>query len=98
MPFSLADSPHASRRERLRSLLAKRKLSGQLVTKPENLFYLTGFRGSAGAAIFAGNEAVLWVDPRYTLQAREQVPSATGVSLIEERQSLLKGVARWLRK
>jgi len=42
----------------------------------ERLAWLTGFTGSAGAAIILPDRAVLFVDGRYTLQAREEVDSA----------------------
>ena len=42
----------------------------------ERLAWLTGFTGSAGAAIVLMERAVLFVDGRYTLQAREQVDGA----------------------
>jgi len=89
--------PHslAKRLERLRQLLERRKLPLLVVSSPVNVFYLTGFRGSAGVAIFGASEALLWVDPRYTQQAREQAP---GVEVIEERGSLLKAAGRWLGK
>jgi Xaa-Pro aminopeptidase len=39
----------------------------------ERLKWLTGFTGSAGSAIILADRAALFVDGRYTLQAREQV-------------------------
>ncbi|MFD0987729.1 aminopeptidase P family protein [Methyloligella solikamskensis] len=42
----------------------------------ERLHWLTGFSGSAGTAIVAEDKAVLFVDGRYTLQARAQVDTA----------------------
>ncbi|RAI42079.1 aminopeptidase P family protein [Rhodoplanes roseus] len=39
----------------------------------ERLAWLTGFTGSAGAAIVLADRAVVFVDGRYTLQAAEQV-------------------------
>ncbi|GIK81498.1 MAG: aminopeptidase P family protein [Pseudorhodoplanes sp.] len=42
----------------------------------ERLAFLTGFTGSAGCAIVLADRAVLFVDGRYTLQAREQVDPA----------------------
>jgi Xaa-Pro aminopeptidase len=66
-----------------------------LVTNLNNIAYLTGFRGSAGVALFGPAEAILWVDPRYTLQAREQ---AREVEVIEEKRGLLRAAARWLRR
>jgi len=86
-------NPFAARQERLRAQLDTRKLSCLLVSNPLNIFYLTGFRGSAGIAILGDSDAVLWVDPRYTLQAHEQ---ARDVTVLEERAELLKAVGRWL--
>jgi len=42
----------------------------------ERLAWLTGFTGSAGAAIVLADRAALFVDGRYTLQAREEVDTA----------------------
>ncbi|HML14560.1 MAG TPA: aminopeptidase P family protein [Xanthobacteraceae bacterium] len=42
----------------------------------ERLAWLTGFSGSAGVALVLAEQAVLFVDGRYTLQAREQVDAA----------------------
>jgi Xaa-Pro aminopeptidase len=72
----------------LRTELAHRGLTGLIVprTDPhqneylpdceERLAWLTGFTGSAGAAIVLMERAVLFIDGRYTLQAREQVDGA----------------------
>ena len=69
----------------LRSELARRGLSGFILPRAdrhqneyvppseERLAWLTGFTGSAGTAIVLANRAVLFVDGRYTLQARQQV-------------------------
>lgn len=91
-PPSTAD-PHPARQERLRALLASKRFDGLLVSGLANIAYLTGFRGSAGLALFAPERGILWVDPRYTLQAQEL---ARGVEVIEERRGLLKAAARWL--
>jgi Xaa-Pro aminopeptidase len=42
----------------------------------ERLAWLTGFTGSAGAALILPDRAVLFVDGRYTLQAREEVDTS----------------------
>ena len=72
----------------LRTELAKRGLSGFVVphadrhqseylpASEERLAWLTGFTGSAGAAIVLMDKAALFVDGRYTLQAREQVDTS----------------------
>ena len=74
--------------ERVKALrldLKKRKLDGFLVPhsdehqdeflppSAERLRWLTGFTGSAGNAVVLTNDAALFVDGRYTLQARAQV-------------------------
>lgn len=43
----------------------------------ERLQWLTSFTGSAGAALVLASRAILFVDGRYTLQARAQVDAAT---------------------
>jgi len=87
-------SPFRARQERLLTLLEKKGIRRLVITQPANIFYLTGFRGSAGVALFsASDESRLWVDPRYALQAREQ---AQGVRVKEERTALLKSVGQWL--
>ncbi len=80
---------------RLRSQLASREIEALLVTSLPNIYYLTGFRGSAGAVLVGPSETVLWVDPRYTLQATEQ---AAGVEVIESRRGLLKEAGGSIRR
>ncbi|MGH9407579.1 MAG: M24 family metallopeptidase [Terriglobia bacterium] len=84
-----------ARQQRLRRELGTRRLPFFVATKPENLFYLTGFRGSAGIAIFAPGEAVLLVDPRYTLQAQA---TASGVEVRETKAGLYHAAGLLLRK
>jgi Xaa-Pro aminopeptidase len=74
----------AERIGRLRAELARRKLDGFYVTTAdphqneyvppaeERLAWLTGFSGSLGAAVILKDKAALFVDGRYTLQAKEQ--------------------------
>src|SRR5579871_5885935 len=74
-----------SRVAALRQELARRGLDGLIVPRAdrhqneyvppcdERLAWLTGFSGSAGAAIVLSDRAILFVDGRYTLQAAEQV-------------------------
>ena len=85
----------AARQQRLRTKLEKRRLPILVVSSPVNIFYMTGFYGTAGIALFERFEAVIWVDPRYTLQARDQ---ARGVEVIEARTGLFKAVGGWLKK
>ena len=74
----------ASRVAALRAELATRRLDGFIVphaddhqneylpANAERLAWLTGFTGSAGRAIVLPGRAALFVDGRYTLQARNQ--------------------------
>jgi Xaa-Pro aminopeptidase len=69
----------------VRTELARRGLTGLIVPHSDRqqneyvpasearLAWLTGFTGSAGVAIVLAERAALFVDGRYTLQAREQV-------------------------
>src|SRR5437870_4416519 len=89
--FQSFDDPQPSqtgpRIAALRAELARHGLSGFIVPRAdrhqneyvppseEHLAWLTGFTGSAGMAIVLQDRAVLLVDGRYTLQARDQVDS-----------------------
>jgi len=75
----------AARLSAFREELARRKLTGFVVPRAdqqqneyvppsdERLAWLTGFTGSAGLAIVLAQEAAIFVDGRYTLQAPKQV-------------------------
>lgn len=58
----------------------------------ERLHWLTGFTGSAGAAIIATNHAAIFVDGRYTVQVRKQVSP----ELFEYRHLIEKPYLSWL--
>jgi Xaa-Pro aminopeptidase len=82
-PSARADS--AGRLAALRAELKRRGLDGVVVGHADQyqsespapsearLTWLTGFTGSAGTAVVLADQAALFVDGRYTLQAREQV-------------------------
>jgi Xaa-Pro aminopeptidase len=85
--FDERSSPGSSaeRLAALRAELAHRGLDGVIVTTAdqhqneyvpaceERLAWLSGFTGSLGAAVVLKDKAALFVDGRYTLQAKEQV-------------------------
>lgn len=85
----------AARQRLLRERLKARDLPFLVATKPANIFYLTGFRGSAGVAIFGPSDALLLVDPRYTIQAKEQ---SCGVEVREETAGLFRAAGLALQK
>lgn len=82
---AIAPGRRAARLAALRAELARRNLDGFLVPLSDEhqgeyvswramrLAWLTGFSGSAGQAIVLKDAAALFVDGRYTLQARAQV-------------------------
>ncbi len=60
----------------------------------ERLMWVSGFTGSAGAAIIGRDKAVMFVDGRYTLQVRQQVDEA----LFEFTKFEGGGMTKWLRE
>lgn len=104
--FEVSSDPSqgSSRVARLRDHLAGLGLDGFIVpradehqgeyvaARSERLQWLTGFTGSAGAAIILRDTAHIFVDGRYTLQARAQVDLAvfTVENLVETPP------ARWI--
>ena len=88
----------------LRALLTARGLAGYIVPRAdeyqgeyvpkcsERLAWLTGFTGSAGTAVILAERAALFVDGRYTEQAREQTDAAT----FEIRQVPAERLTAWL--
>jgi Xaa-Pro aminopeptidase len=78
----------AERLAALRAELKRRGLDGFIVPRAdrhqneyvppaeERLAWLTGFTGSAGAAIVLATRAVIFVDGRYVLQVRDQIDTA----------------------
>lgn len=57
--------------------------------------WLTGFTGSAGTAVVTKNEAALWTDSRYFIQAEEQLAD-TDVCLMKERLPETPSQTDWL--
>lgn len=88
----------AERIRQLREELNKRNLDGFILQRSdrylneyvaphdERLLWLTGFSGSAGQAIILKDEAALFVDGRYTLQAKSEIDESiiTSVPLMEQ--------------
>ena len=65
--------PFAQRRHTVANGLAERKLDGLLVAFSPNLRYLTGFTGSNGSLLVLGGKSILFTDPRYQIQAAQEV-------------------------
>ena len=96
--------PRPERLARLRRALSERGLDGFIVPRADEhqgeyvpprgqrLQWLTGFSGSAGLAVVLAERAAIFVDGRYTLQAKLQVDTA----LFETRHLTEEPPAEWL--
>lgn len=96
----------AERVQALRSLLAKNKIDAFLVPRAdefqgeyvpacaERLKWLTGFSGSAGLAAVTRKAAMLMIDGRYTVQARNE----TDTSVFEPSLLPRPRLGEWLKE
>ncbi len=66
-------SPFAGRRAALQQSMAEKKLDAFVVGYGPNVRYLTGFTGSNGMAVMLPHRAVFLTDPRYRIQASQEV-------------------------
>jgi Xaa-Pro aminopeptidase len=94
----------ATRVRTLREELARRGLAGFIVPRADEhqgeyvpararrLAWLTGFTGSAGLAVVLADRAAIFVDGRYTLQVRDEVPAP----LFEYRHLTEQPAAEWI--
>ena len=84
--------------------LSKKKLSGYIVPRSdvhqgeyvaacdERLSWITGFTGSAGICFVGKNKAALFVDGRYSIQAKKQTDT-----LFEVIQWNKKNITKWIK-
>ena len=108
-PMGASSTPlNEERLAALRRLLGEEGLSGFVVPRAdehqgeyvapcsERLLWLTGFGGSAGRAIVLAEDAALFVDGRYDIEAREAVPPSVEVLNIRDHtpQSWLSSLGR----
>src|SRR3984957_16011380 len=82
------------RRTLASSLLAELKLDALLVTNLHNVRYLTGFTGSNGAVLLSQGDAVLFTDPRYTVQSQQQVNCRVRIAKAPLTKSILREIGR----
>lgn len=59
--------------------------------------YLSGFTGSAGTLVVTENEAALWTDGRYFIQAAVQL-SGSGIALMKQGEPNTPSIERFLRE
>lgn len=89
----------------LQAALKKQKLDGFIVphedeyqneylpASTDRLQWLSGFTGSAGAAVVMQDKAAMFVDGRYVIQIKQQVDND-----LFDYERLEDGVAKWLRE
>jgi Xaa-Pro aminopeptidase len=84
-----------NRRELAVSLLEEPKLEALLVTNLHNVRYLTGFTGSNGAVLLSRTRpAILFTDPRYTVQSQQQVTCRVRIAKGPLTKSILRELDR----
>lgn len=59
--------------------------------------YISGFTGSAGTVVVSQNEAILWTDGRYFIQAEEQLKD-TGIELYKSGNKGVPTITEYLNK
>ncbi|MBI2843011.1 MAG: aminopeptidase P family protein [Armatimonadetes bacterium] len=60
------------RLNRIRERMGGRRLDAILLTDLDNIRYASGFTGSTATVLITKSDAIILVDPRYTLQASEE--------------------------
>ena len=79
-----------NRLRRLRNYLRDKKVDGLVVTKVENVRYLTNFSGHDSWVLVTAKRCVLITDSRYTEQAQGE---CFGCRIIERKQAITKALA-----
>ncbi len=80
---------------KLQRRMEKESIEAFLITNLENLHYLSGFGGTAGALLVTAKEQVLIADFRYLQQAKEE---ASEFKLIKMEDSLPEALAKLLKR
>jgi Xaa-Pro aminopeptidase len=74
---------------RLRNILTEKDLDGILISQPENIYYLSGFRSTEGWLLVTQQHSMIAVDFRYIEQAKSEAPDFEHI--------MIRGdVANWL--
>lgn len=76
---------------KLRELLAEKELDALFITSGYNRRYMTGFTGTAGAAIISKDDAVFITDFRYMEQAAAQIKD---FRIVQHEKTIIEEVAQ----
>lgn len=86
-----------SRREKIRRRLKKEGFSAFLVTAKENVFYLTGFRGSDSYLLLTLRGDVLLTDTRFETQLKEDCPGLDSLVRRPDKTSMMEELVKRLK-
>ena len=92
--MNLEQGEFGSRRQAVASGLALRKLDALLVAFGPNLRYLSGFTGSNGNLLVLPERSILFTDPRYAIQARQEVACDVRIAKGPLVSDVLAAIAR----
>lgn len=76
MTENLVPMDRTERLDRLRAAMADAGCAAMVVTKPQNIRWLTGFTGSAGTALITSTAMTVVTDDRYQVQVAQQLAAA----------------------
>ncbi|MGL4943629.1 MAG: M24 family metallopeptidase [Thermoguttaceae bacterium] len=86
-----------TRRNNVRRHLRKLKIDSLLVTAPENVRYLTGFRGSDSYLLVTMTDEVILSDTRFETQLKEECPTFDVVVRRPDRSSMADEVVKAIK-
>lgn len=86
---------YSSRLQNLRAFIKRKKIDAFLVTNIGNVGYLTGFTGSSGFLLIAGEETFFITDFRYGMQAEKEVKE---MDIVIVRKDIINTIKDLLKK
>jgi len=98
-----------TRVENLRKEMKKQKLDAYIIPSADDHLseyvsdhyksreWISGFTGSAGTVVITTNQAGLWTDGRYYIQANQQLKN-TGIELFRAADQGVPSYSEWLKK
>lgn len=90
----MAAEEFEQRRRAVSAGLGERKLDALLVAFSPNLRYLTGFTGSNGNLLLLADRAILFTDPRYTIQVSQETTCEVRIAKGPLAVDLLSAIRR----
>jgi len=94
VPVNQPANQFDARRRIVSAGLADHKVDSLIVSFGPNLRYLSGFTGSNGTLLVTQDDAILFTDPRYDIQARQEVSCQVKISRNHLAKDVLAAMAR----